>query len=214
LSPDARMTSFPCSAAALLPETGASRNPISGRVTARREARSVPSTPMVDICIQTAPGFMAGRTSRSFMMLSTASAFDTMVTTMPASLTASRAHCAIWILSEAKLDARSGDRSHAVVFKPPRAALRAIAAPMIPNPIIESFTLMSIWMTRLAPGRNRAQFLTANRNTQVLGRTPSYNLRFRRATADPLYAVSTRTGLQQPAWCATNNVISLPDPDL
>ena len=62
----------------------------------------------------------------------------------------------------------------------------------------------------LAPGRNRAQFLTANRNTHVLGRTPSYNLRSRRATADPLYVVSTRTELQKPAWCAMNNVISLP----
>src|ERR1700684_3004629 len=39
-------------------------------------------------------------------------------------------------------------------------------------------------MSMLAPGRNRAQFLTANRNTQVLGRTPSYNLRSRRTTAD------------------------------
>jgi hypothetical protein len=69
---------------------------------------------------------------------------------------------------------------------------------------------MSIWMSMLAPGRNRAQFLTANRNTQVLGRTPSYDLRSRRATADPLYVFPTRTGLQKPAWCATNNVISLP----
>src|ERR1700685_2001438 len=86
----------------------------------------------------------------------------------------------MWILSEAKLDARAGDRSHAVVFKPPRAALRAIAAPMIPNPKIEIFTLMSIWVSMLAPGRNRAPFLTANRNTHVLGRTPSYNLRSRR----------------------------------
>ena len=41
----------------------------------------------------------------------------------------------------------------------------------------------------LALVRNRAQFLTANKNTQVRGRTPSYTLRFRRAPADPLYVV-------------------------
>jgi hypothetical protein len=56
---------------------------------------------------------------------------------------------------------------------------------------------MYIWMSMLAPGRNRAQFLTADRNTHVLGRTPSYNLSSRRATADPLYVVSTPTGLQK-----------------
>src|ERR1700745_3043103 len=38
-----------------------------------------------------------------------------------------------------------------------------------------------------------AQLLTANRNTQVRGRTPSYDLRFRRATADPLYVVYLQT---------------------
>jgi hypothetical protein len=41
----------------------------------------------------------------------------------------------------------------------------------------------------LAPGRNRAQFLTPNRNTQIRGKTRSYDLRFRRATADPSYVV-------------------------
>ena len=39
---------------------------------------------------------------------------------------------------------------------------------------------MSISMSMLAPGPNRAQFLTANRNTQVCGRSSSYHLRFRR----------------------------------
>jgi hypothetical protein len=44
-------------------------------------------------------------------------------------------------------------------------------------------------MSMLAPGRSEAQFLTANRNAQVHGGTRSYDLRFRRATADPSYVV-------------------------
>jgi hypothetical protein len=59
-------------------------------------------------------------------------------------------------------------------------------------------------MSMLAPGRNRAQFLTANINTQVRGRTGSYDLRFRRATADPLYVVYVQM-IEQSVLAAVNS---------
>ena len=62
-------------------------------------------------------------------------------------------------------------------------------------------------MSMLAPVRNRAQFLTANRNTQVRGRTPSYDLRFRRATADPLYVVYIQA-IEQSVAAAVNSLTS------
>ena len=58
-------------------------------------------------------------------------------------------------------------------------------------------------MSMLAPGRNRAQFLTANRNTQIRGRTRSYDLRFRRATADPWYVVYVQI-IEQSVLAAVN----------
>ena len=60
---------------------------------------------------------------------------------------------------------------------------------MIPKPKMESFALSSIRIPTLAPGRNRAQFLAGTRYTQVRGKTHSYDLKFKRATADPLYVV-------------------------
>src|ERR1700722_18744280 len=78
------------------------------------------------------------------MMLSTAAASDTIVTTTSACSTACLGFCAIRILSEDTVEARSADLSHPVTCKPPRAALRASAAPMMPNPRMATFVLMQI----------------------------------------------------------------------
>ena len=59
------------------------------------------------------------------------------------------------IMSEDTVEARSADRSHPVTCKPPRAALRASAAPMMPNPRMATFVLMPYKMRRPALGRAR-----------------------------------------------------------
>jgi hypothetical protein len=58
--PEAKIVSWPRSAGALLPDTGASSRVTSGRSAATMAAtRSMPATPMVLICAQTAPGASA-----------------------------------------------------------------------------------------------------------------------------------------------------------
>jgi hypothetical protein len=56
----------------------------------------------------------------------------------------------------------------------------------------------------LAPVRNRAQFLTANRNTLIRGRTRSYDLRLRRATADSSCVVYVQM-IEQSVLAAVNS---------
>ena len=87
--PDARISNWPFSAGARVPDTGASTNRTSGRCPAARAAsRAVASTPMVAICAHTADGRIAASAPWPKATSSTAAASATMVITTPACATA------------------------------------------------------------------------------------------------------------------------------
>ena len=87
--PEARMSSWPCSAGPLLPETGASTNVTPGRTAASRSRKPrVAWTPIVPICAHTLPSANAAATPPSKMTDSTAAAVGSMVITTSASRTA------------------------------------------------------------------------------------------------------------------------------
>ena len=76
------MSSWPCSAGPLLPETGASTNVTPGRAAASRSLKPrVASTPIVPICAHTLPSANAAATSASKMTDSTAAAVGSIVIT-------------------------------------------------------------------------------------------------------------------------------------
>jgi hypothetical protein len=84
------MSSCPCSAGPLLPDTGASTNSRSGWISASRApVCSVASTPIVPICAHTAPGANASATWSPNITDSTTAAVGSVVIATLASRTAS-----------------------------------------------------------------------------------------------------------------------------
>ena len=134
--PEARTSSWPCSAGPLLPETGASTNVTSGRATASRSRKSrVAWTPIVPICAHTLPSANAATTPPSKMTDSTAAAVGSMVITTSASRTASGADAAAPAPAPARAATAPGDPSQTRVSRPATARFLAIADPMMPAPI-------------------------------------------------------------------------------
>src|SRR5215210_582677 len=133
--PAASTTSLPCSAGALVPDTGASTigTPTSA---ARATSRSVASRPTVLICAQTAPS----GNSRSPATASTAAPSASIVTTTSAPATASSGVSATATPSAVSGSARSRLRFHALTSRPAAARLRAMGAPMMPVPRTATFT--------------------------------------------------------------------------
>ena len=96
--------------------------------------RSVPSTPMVLIWAQTAPGAMAASTPWSRAIEMTASALVTIVTTTAARRAASAAVPATSAPSSARSRVASSVRFQTIVGMPARKALTAIPWPIAPMP--------------------------------------------------------------------------------
>src|SRR5829696_7105249 len=112
--PEARTTSWPCSAGCFVPRTGASTSTAPWRC-ARSAQRSVPSMPIVDIYSQRTPSRAPGRAR--WATSSTASASGSIVRTASRPPTAA---------------ARSSPRLQGVTSRPASARRAAIGAPIVP----------------------------------------------------------------------------------
>ncbi|HEY2078323.1 MAG TPA: hypothetical protein VGH53_18485 [Streptosporangiaceae bacterium] len=132
--PDASMSSWPCSAGPLLPDTGASTNDTSGRTLRSRSATSmVAGTPIVPICAHTAP--LANAVAGPLNMTDdTASAVGSIVITTSAPLTASADDSATRAPAPAGPAVAAADWSQTVVASPAPTRFLAIAEPMMPVP--------------------------------------------------------------------------------
>jgi len=119
----------------LLPDTGASSSVTSGRPAAAMAAtRSMPATPMVLICTQTAPGASAASMPWPRAIETTASVSVTIVTTTAACRAASAALAATSAPSPARSWVACGRRFQTIVGMPARNALVAIPWPVAPTP--------------------------------------------------------------------------------
>ena len=129
--PDASTTSAPSSAGLRVPSTGASTY-ATPRSRASATSRSLPSTPTVLCCTQTAPGARDARACS--MVAATASASNSMVRTRSAPSTASAGLSATTAPTPARGSAFSRLRFHTRSGSPARAMLAAMPAPMVPVP--------------------------------------------------------------------------------
>ena len=107
----------------------------SGRsVSTSALTRSIPATPIVLICTQTAPGASAATIPWSRAIDNTTSASVTIVTTMSARRAASASVSATSAPRSVRSRVAAGSRFQTIVGMPARKALLAIACPIVPMP--------------------------------------------------------------------------------